>query len=43
MPGPFIGNDDLGGATMDPALATIVLGVLHDVIDEPDPLAAATF
>jgi hypothetical protein len=43
MPGPFIGTDDLGGATMDPTLAAIVLGVLHDVIDEPDPLVAATF
>lgn len=43
MPGPFIATDDRGGATMEPALATIVLGVLHDVIDEPDPLAAATY
>ncbi|GLY32787.1 hypothetical protein [Kineosporia sp. NBRC 101731] len=43
MPGPFIATDDLGGAHMDAALADIVLAVLHDVIDEPDPLRAATF
>ena len=43
MPGPFIVTDDLGGSRMDPSLADIVLTVMHDVIDEPDPLAAATF
>jgi hypothetical protein len=43
MAGPFITTDDLGGASMDPALAGIVLKVLHDVIDEPNPLAAASF
>ncbi|MDP9828186.1 hypothetical protein [Kineosporia succinea] len=43
MPGPFIATDDLGGAHMDPGLADIVLAVLHDVIDEPDPLRAATY
>jgi hypothetical protein len=43
MPGPFIATDDLGGAHMDQDLADIVLSVLHDVIDEPDPLRAATF
>ena len=43
MGGPFIATDDLGGASMDQALADIVLKVLHDVIDEPNPLAAASF
>ena len=43
MTGPFIITDDLGGASMDPALADIVLKVLHDVLDEPNPLAAAAF
>ncbi|GAA3625582.1 hypothetical protein GCM10022223_48440 [Kineosporia mesophila] len=43
MPGPFIATDDLGSAHMDETLADIVLAVLHDVIDEPDPLRAATF
>jgi hypothetical protein len=43
MAGPFIVTDDLGGASMDPVLADIVLHVLHDVIDEPNPLAAAAF
>jgi hypothetical protein len=43
MSGPFIATDDLGGASMDADLAGIVLKVLHDVIDEPDPLIAAAF
>ena len=43
MTGPFISTDDLGGSSMDPFLADIVLTVLHDVIDEPDPLQAASF
>jgi len=43
MNGPFIATDDLGGASMDPDLAQIVLKVLHDVIDEPNPLIAAAF
>ena len=43
MNGPFIATDDLGGASMDPDLADIVLQVLHDVIDEPNPLIAAAF
>jgi hypothetical protein len=43
MSGPFIITDDLGGASMDPDLATAVLQVLHDVIDEPNPLTAASF
>ncbi|GAB3263414.1 hypothetical protein [Kineosporia babensis] len=43
MPGPFIATDDLGGAVMEQDLADIVLSVLHDVIDEPDPLRAATY
>jgi hypothetical protein len=43
MTGPFIITDDLGGASMDPNLAEAVLQVLHDVIDEPNPLIAASF
>lgn len=43
MPGPFITIDALGSARMDQDLADIVLTVLHDVIDEPDPLRAAVF
>jgi hypothetical protein len=43
MGGPFIVTDDLGGASMDQRLADIVLKVLHDVIDEPNPLTAASF
>ena len=43
MNGPFIATDDLGGASMDAELADIVLQVLHDVIDEPNPLVAASF
>lgn len=43
MNGPFIVTDDLGGASMDRDLAEIVLQVLHDVIDEPNPLIAAAF
>jgi hypothetical protein len=43
MSGPFIVTDDLGGASMDLGLAEIVLQVLHDVIDEPNPLIAASF
>lgn len=43
MTGPFIVTDDLGGASMDRQLADIVLRVLHDVIDEPDPLKVSSF
>jgi hypothetical protein len=43
MAGPFITTDDLGGASMDVELADIVLQVLHDIIDEPNPLVAASF
>jgi hypothetical protein len=43
MNGPFIATDDLGGASMDAELAQVVLQVLHDVIDEPNPLIAASF
>jgi hypothetical protein len=43
MSGPFISTDDLGGASMDLNLADVVLQVLHDVIDEPNPLTAASF
>ena len=43
MAGPFVMTDDFGNSSMDPVLAGIVLGVIHDVIDEPDPLVAATF
>jgi hypothetical protein len=39
----FISTDAAGDATMDPALADIVLGVLHDLVDEPDPLSSARF
>lgn len=43
MTGPFISTDDFGGASMDPQLADIVLAVVHDLIDEPDPLKVAAF
>ncbi|MFI7587326.1 hypothetical protein ACIB24_09660 [Spongisporangium articulatum] len=43
MAGPFVMTDDFGNSSMDPVLADIVLNVIHDVIDEPDPLVAATF
>jgi hypothetical protein len=39
----FISTDANGDASMDPALADIVLAVLHDRVDEPDPLPSAQF
>ncbi|GIF20550.1 hypothetical protein BJ973_001544 [Actinoplanes tereljensis] len=39
----FISTDANGDASMDPALADIVLNVLHDRVDEPDPLPSARF
>jgi hypothetical protein len=39
----FISTDANGDACMDPALAGIVLNVLHDRVDEPDPLPSARF
>jgi hypothetical protein len=40
---PFITTDAIGDATMDLNLADIVLSVLHDQVDEPDPLSSARF
>jgi uncharacterized NAD-dependent epimerase/dehydratase family protein len=39
----FISTDASGDATMDLNLADIVLSVLHDQVDEPDPLSSARF
>jgi hypothetical protein len=39
----FITTDANGDAGMDLELADIVLSVLHDQVDEPDPLASARF
>jgi hypothetical protein len=39
----FISTDANGDACMDPGLAAIVLSVLHDRVDEPDPLPSARF
>jgi hypothetical protein len=39
----FITTDAAGDASMDPVLAEIVLSVLHDQVDEPDPLPSARF
>ena len=39
----FIFTDPAGDASMDPDLAEIVLSVLHDQVDEPDPLSSARF
>jgi hypothetical protein len=39
----FISTDAAGDATMDLNLADIVLSVLHDQVDEPDPLSSARF
>jgi hypothetical protein len=39
----FISTDAIGDATMEPHLAEIVLEVLHDQVDEPDPLLSARF
>lgn len=39
----FITTDANGDACMDRHLADIVLSVLHDQVDEPDPLPSARF
>jgi hypothetical protein len=39
----FISTDAIGDASMEPHLAAIVLEVLHDRVDEPDPLPSARF
>jgi hypothetical protein len=39
----FITTDSNGDAAMDRDLADIVLSVLHDQVDEPDPLPSARF
>jgi hypothetical protein len=39
----FISTDAAGDASMDLNLADIVLSVLHDQVDEPDPLSSARF
>src|SRR4051812_35955442 len=43
MSTPFITTDAGGDACMDAGLAGIVLSVLHDQVDEPDPLTSARF
>jgi hypothetical protein len=39
----FIDTDASGDARMKPELAEVVLSVLHDEVDEPDPLRSARF
>ena len=43
MTSTFITTDAAGDAAMDLDLADIVLSVLHDQVDEPDPLSSARF
>jgi len=43
MTSTFISTDANGDSTMDLDLADIVLHVLHDQVDEPDPLNSARF
>jgi uncharacterized NAD-dependent epimerase/dehydratase family protein len=43
MTSTFISTDSTGDAVMDLDLADIVLNVLHDQVDEPDPLPSARF
>ena len=43
MTTPFITTDAGGDSRMDAELADIVLNVLHDRVDEPDPLPSARF
>jgi hypothetical protein len=43
MSSTFITTDSNGDASMDLDLADIVLNVLHDQVDEPDPLPSARF
>jgi hypothetical protein len=39
----FISTDANGDARMEPHLAALVLDVLHDQVDEPNPLLSARF
>jgi hypothetical protein len=43
MTNPFILTEANGDASMALDLADIVLSVLHDLVDEPDPLLSARF
>ena len=43
MSATFITTDTNGAAAMDVDLADIVLSVLHDQVDEPDPLPSSRF
>ena len=43
MTSTFISTDSSGDASMDLNLAELVLSVLHDQVDEPDPLSSARF
>jgi hypothetical protein len=43
MSSTFISTDANGDARMEPHLAAVVLEVLHDQVDEPDPLLSARF
>jgi hypothetical protein len=43
MTSTFINTEPNGDAYMDPDLADIVISVLHDSVDEPDPLPSARF
>jgi hypothetical protein len=43
MSATFITTDTNGAAAMDTDLADIVLSVLHDQVDEPDPLPSSRF
>jgi hypothetical protein len=43
MTSTFISTDAAGDASMDLNLADVVLSVLHDQVDEPDPLSSARF
>jgi hypothetical protein len=43
MTSTFISTDSAGDASMDLNLAELVLSVLHDQVDEPDPLSSARF
>jgi hypothetical protein len=40
---PFIVTHPSGDSSMDPWLADLVLSVLHDSVDEPDPLLVSAF
>jgi len=43
MTSTFISTDAAGDASMDLNLADMVLSVLHEQVDEPDPLSSARF